>query len=102
MRFEAFARAVVAEYQRAHARAVERAVSGDERRAEFGGDLRHRDAVRRGDAVRDQVGVDERHAVRGEQVGDGRFAAADAAGQSHRQTCFSLPEPDKAVCRETA
>src|ERR1700744_3067211 len=81
--FETLTRTLIAEDECAHPCAIERAVNGDELAAELSGDLRHRDAARRGDAMRDDVRVDERYAARGEQIGHRRFATADAAGQSH-------------------
>ena len=46
---------------------------------------------RRGDAMRDDVGIDERHAVGGEQIGNRRLAAADAAREANSKHA-SAPE----------
>ena len=81
-RFQARARVRVREHERAHARAVERAVRRGVAGSERLDQGRHRRPARRGERVRDLVGVDDRGAALGEQVGDGRLAAADPAGQA--------------------
>jgi hypothetical protein len=54
--------------------------------AEFLDQRRHRRAVRSGEGMGDLVGVDDRGAAGGEQVGDGGLAAADAAGEADAES----------------
>src|SRR5262252_3983557 len=72
----------VTENQRAHLRAVERAVGGNVLRSESLAQRGNRRAAGRGELVRDAVGIDDAGAERLEHVYGGRFAGADAAGQA--------------------
>ena len=80
--FQALLRRGIGEDDGAHRGAVERAVGRHHAVAEAGADRRHRGAAGRGQFMGDGVGVDHRDAVRGEQVGNGALAAADAAGEA--------------------
>jgi hypothetical protein len=79
--FQALAPPGVGKDDGAHRGAVERAVGAGHGVAEGGADRRHRRAARGGQGVGDGVGVDHGDAARGEQVGNGALAAADAAGE---------------------
>ncbi len=80
-RLEPGSRRRVAEHEAAQTRAVERAVGASKRRAE----RRQHGRVPRlsggGQRVGEAIGVGDIDAERGEGVGDGRLAAADASGE---------------------
>jgi hypothetical protein len=69
----------------AAAAAVEGALQGGVVGSELGHEGGHRGAAGRGQQVRDLVGVDDGGAARGEQVGDGGLAAADATSEPDRK-----------------
>ena len=72
----------VAEYPGAQGAAVERAVRSHDRITELGTDLRQEPGTGGDHVARDLVGVDDRHAERREETGDGALAARDAAGEA--------------------
>ena len=79
---EPLALVCVGEHVGAHARAIERSVGRDERRPEGLADRVDGDALRRGQAMRCEIGVDDDDASVGKAIGDRGLAAADAACQA--------------------
>lgn len=68
--------------ERAHRGAVEAAIRRDHAIAEALADGFDRGTARCGERVGDEVGVDDAGAERGEVIGGGALAAADAAGEA--------------------
>ena len=85
------ARRGVVEYALAQPRAVERAIGKEVARSECFEDSRVARLARGGDRMRDGVGVGDIGAQRGERIGHGRLAAADATREPDDQRHLSLP-----------
>ncbi len=84
----------VGKNEAAHGRTIQSAIGAQDAGAESGAQGRNRGAARRGQFMRDGVGIDDVDAERGKFLGNRALAAADAAGESddeHRlRDCSSM------------